>query len=66
MIEEVRHNDLSLPEDFWVHAYAARHESLLAVRAIVDDLIAKSESAQKQEEEKQQRRERRGGIDINF
>ena len=65
LIEEMRHNDLGLPEDFWVHAYAARRESLLALRAVLDDLIEKSESAQRQEEEKQKRRERRGGIEID-
>ncbi len=64
MFEELRHNDLGLPEDFWVHAYAARHESLLALQAVIDDLVKKSESAQRQETEKQQRRERRGGIEI--
>ena len=48
----------------WVHAYAARHESLLALQAVIDDLVKKSESAQRQETEKQQRRERRGGIEI--
>ena len=65
-IEELRHNDLGLPEDFWVHAYAARKESLLALRAVLDDLIARSESQVQQEQEKQQRRERRGGINVDF
>lgn len=64
IFEELRHNDLGLPEEFWVHAYAARHESLLALQAVVDDLVKKSAQAQKQETEKQQRRERRGGIEI--
>ena len=64
LFEELRHNDLGLPEDFWVQAYAARHESLLALQAVIDDLVKKSESAQRQETEKQQRRERRGGIEI--
>lgn len=64
LIEEMRHNDLGLPEDFWVHAYAARRESLLALRAALDDLIEKTESAQRQVEEQQKRRERRGGIEI--
>ena len=30
LIGEIRHNDLGLPEEFWVHAYAARREGLLA------------------------------------
>ncbi len=66
LLEELRHNDLGLPEDFWVHAYAARKEGLLAVRAVLDDLIARTESQGVQETEKQQRRERRGGINIDF
>lgn len=66
LLEELRHNDLGLPEDFWVHAYAARKEGLLAVRAVLDDLIARTESQGIQETEKQQRRERRGGINIDF
>jgi len=66
LLEELRHNDLGLPEDFWVHAYAARKEGLLAVRAVFDDLIARTESQGVQETEKQQRRERRGGINIDF
>ena len=64
LVEELQHNDLGLPEEFWVHAYAARHESLLALQAVIDDLVKKSEKAQQQEEEKQKRRERRGGIEI--
>lgn len=66
LVEELRHNDLGLPEDFWVHAYAARKESLLALRAILDDMIEQSESQVKKEEEKQKRRDRRGGINVDF
>lgn len=66
LIEELRHNDMGLPEEFWVHAYAARREALLALRAALDDLIEKSGAAEQQEQEKQKRRDRRGGIDIEF
>jgi hypothetical protein len=66
LIEELRHNDLGLPEDFWVHAYAARQEMLLAVRAVLDDMIEKGVDAAQTETERQKRRERRGGIDIEF
>lgn len=66
LIEELRHNDLGLPEQFWVHAEAARHETLLALRALVDDTIARTEQEAKQEEERQSRRQRRGGIDVQF
>jgi hypothetical protein len=64
LLEEVRHNDLGLSEQFWVHAYAARRETLLALRTALDDLIARTESEAQQEKELQQRRQRRGGIDI--
>lgn len=64
LLEELRHNDLGLSEEFWVHANAAQREGLLALRAAIDSLIAKSEQAQKQQEEQQARRERRGGISI--
>ncbi|MBW7886128.1 MAG: hypothetical protein H3C34_26570 [Caldilineaceae bacterium] len=66
LLEELRHNDLGLPEDFWVHAYAARRESLLAVRAILDDLIERSEADQIQERAREERRQRRGGINVDF
>ena len=33
--EEIRNNDLGLDEEFWVHAYAARQEGLLAMRAVL-------------------------------
>jgi hypothetical protein len=66
LIEEVRHSDLGLSPEFWSHAYGARKESLLALRALLDTLIDRCESQSRQEEERQQRRERRGGIKIEF
>ena len=30
LCEELQHNDLGLPQEFWTHAYAARREALLA------------------------------------
>lgn len=66
LIEELRHNDLGLPEEFWMHAYAARREALLAMRAALDDLIEKSGAEEAKQQEQQKRRERRGGIDIEF
>ncbi len=65
MIEELRHNDLGLPEDFWVHAYAARREGLMALRAILTDWIdedAPSSTPPTSENPPK----RRGGIDIDF
>ena len=62
-IEEVRHNDLGLSEDFWVHAAAARRESLLALRAVLDQMIDGEET--QQTEERDQRRARRGGIQVD-
>ena len=64
--EELRHNDLGLSQEFWVHAYATRREALLALRAAVDDLITKCDADEKREEEQQKRRERRGDIRIDF
>jgi hypothetical protein len=66
LFEEVRHNDLGLPEEFWVHAYAARRETLLALRAALDELIKRSESQTRREQERQQRRERRGNIKVDL
>ncbi len=66
LIEELRHNDLGLPEEFWMHAYAARREGLLALRAVLDDMIERSSVQIKQESERQKRQERRGGIDVEF
>lgn len=66
LLEELRHSDLGLSQAFWTHAYAARRESLLALRAVLDDLIAQSESQGRQEQERQERRDRRGGVEIEF
>ena len=63
VMEEVRHNDLGLSEEFWVHAAAARRESLLAMRAILDQMIDGDEA--QQTEEREQRRARRGGIQVD-
>ncbi|MBE2239343.1 MAG: hypothetical protein IAE81_16255 [Caldilineaceae bacterium] len=65
LIEEMRHNDLGLPEDFWVHAYAARKESLMALRAVLDDWIDEDQPTPPADA-RQKRQERRGGINIDF
>lgn len=64
ILEELRHNDLGLTEEFWLHAYAARRESLLALRSFLDTVIEKTDGAAQQEAERRQRRQRRGGINI--
>jgi hypothetical protein len=64
LLEELRHNDLGLSEQFWVHAQAAERETLLALRAALEELIAHSERPALQAKERQQRQERRGGIEI--
>lgn len=66
IVEELRHNDLGLSEEFWEHYYTARHESVLAARAFFDSLLDNSESDKAKKAEKTKRRERRGGIDIDF
>ena len=66
LMEELRHNDLGLSEDFWVHAYAARREGLLAMRAALDEMIERTEMETVKEREREKRRERRGGINVDF
>ncbi|MCB0129482.1 MAG: hypothetical protein KDD78_01480 [Caldilineaceae bacterium] len=66
LVEELRHSDLGLSEDFWVHAYAARRESLLALRAVLDEMIDQSTAKVQEQAEREKRRERRGGINIDF
>lgn len=64
LVEEMRHSDLGLSEEFWVHFYAARRESLLAARALIDSLLEQSEAESRKASE--QRRARRGGVSIDF
>lgn len=66
LLEEVRHNDLGLSEEFWIHASATRREGLLAMRALIDSLLEKCDAADAVLQEQQKRRERRGGIEIEF
>ncbi len=65
LFEEVRHSDLGLSAAFWQHAHAARRETLLALRAALDEMIAKSERQAQTDTDRQQRRQRRGSIKIN-
>ena len=59
LCEELRHNDLGLPRDFWTHAYAARREGLLACRAVIDAALARCEAdAARQNEEPSSQRGR--------
>ena len=64
LVEELRHSDLGLSEEFWVHLYAMRREGLLAARAAIDSLLAQTEQEVRQEEEKKTRRTRRGGVAV--
>ncbi len=68
VVEELRHNDLGMSEDFWLHAYAARRESLLALRAVLDEWLGDGTEpgATTEDQARAERRKRRGGIDINF
>jgi hypothetical protein len=66
LIEEVRHNDLGLSEEFWVHLYSARRESLLAARALIDALLERLDQENQKEQEREKRRERRGDVKIDF
>jgi hypothetical protein len=64
IVDELRHNDLGLSEEFWIHAAAARRESLLAMHAALESIIEKTNAADKAQQERAERRERRGGITI--
>ena len=66
MIDEIQHNDLGLPQDFWVHAYAARKEGLLAARALIDHAIQRSDEEMEKAAKQEEKRTRRGGVDIDF
>jgi hypothetical protein len=62
--EELRHSDLGLPEDFWVHAYAARREALLAARALVDAALETCADEEKTTQKKKP--SQRGQVSIDF
>lgn len=66
LVEELRHNDLGLSEEFWIHFYAARRESLLAARALVDSLLEQTEAESRKVQDQAARRARRGGVDVEF
>lgn len=65
-LDEIQHNDLGLPEEFWVHAYAARKEGLLAARALIDHAIQRSDEELAKAAQKDEKKARRGGVDIDF
>ena len=63
--DELRHNDLGLSEEFWMHAAAARRETLLAMHAALESIIEKTNAAEKEQQARAARRDRRGGIAID-
>lgn len=65
VVEELRHSDLGLSEEFWVHYYAMRREGLLAARAVIDNLLAQTEQESRKSQEQQERKQRRGGVPID-
>lgn len=65
LIGEIRHNDLGLSEEFWVHAYAARREGILAVQAALNSILS-SASGDTVGSERRSRQNRRGTIEIDF
>lgn len=64
LLEEARHSDLGLSEEFWQHFYAARRESLLTARALIDSLLVQTEREAERRKEKEERKQRRGSIAI--
>jgi len=65
-LDEIQHNDLGLPEEFWTHAYAARKEGLLAARALIDHAIQRSDEELAKAAQQEEKQARRGGVDIDF
>ncbi|MEX1018317.1 MAG: hypothetical protein WDZ49_01585 [Litorilinea sp.] len=63
-VEEARHSDLGLSEEFWQHFYATRRESLLTARALIDSLLAQTERDATQRAERETRKQRRGTVPI--
>ncbi len=66
LVEELRHNDLGLPEAFWMHAYAARREGLLALRSLLDTLIDEAPATSPPEAAPEKPPHRRGEVQIDF
>ena len=66
LAEEFRHNNLGLPEEFWVHASAARKETLLAARALIDTAIEHCEEGEAANAKRETARRQRGRVNINF
>lgn len=64
--EELRHNDLGLPEDFWTHAYAARREALLAARALVNAALENCGEEKATQETDKRKPPKRGEVSIDF
>jgi hypothetical protein len=64
VVEELRHGDLGLSEEFWIHMYAARRESLLAARAAIDSLLAQTEAESVKAADKERRKSRRGSVKV--
>ncbi len=62
--EELRRSDLGLSEEFWVHFYAMRREGLLAARAAVESLLAKTEQVSRKVQDKQIREAWRGDVAV--
>ncbi len=64
LAEELNHNDLGLPKAFWVHAYAARREALLAACALLNAALDRWDGEAPTAPGKQGRQ--RGRVDIDF
>ena len=61
---ELKRSDLCLSKDFWEHSAAAQKEGLLAIRALLDQLIERSDDAASSQAEQEKRRSRRGNISV--
>jgi hypothetical protein len=66
LVEEARHSDFGLSQEFWVHYNAMRREGLLAARAVIDSMLAQMDQAPEEAEERRKRQARRGDVKVDF
>lgn len=65
VVNELKHSNLALSPEFWEHAHCARRESLLAARAVLDQLINCTEKCAGEDGSRERRKQRRGNISIS-
>ncbi|MEM7126311.1 MAG: hypothetical protein AAF702_08300 [Chloroflexota bacterium] len=61
---KIQRSDLCPSQEFWEHSAAAQKEGLLAIRALLDQLIERTDRSTNEKAEQEKRRSRRGNISI--